>query len=447
MKRMMALLLASGLALTACGGGANQGGNAAKPAEQPPAAASGPQKITVYARSGIYFNTLKAVAPNFTKETNINVDVVEIGRDGYQDKVSTQLIGKNAGVDVVLILSNYMGQFGGGGQLENLDPYFSKGLAPKDWDINNFVPAAAKSVQYKGKSYAVPMDVSTMFLFYRKDLIQNPPQTWDEYLATAKQFTKSINPSSPTEFGSTFQGKRQETQPKEWYQYFWSMGGKFFDDKMEPQLNSEAGVKALSFVVDNYKKDKIYPPDITTYEFAEVQSAFQNGKTAMAIEWNPAYPTISDKAKSPQVADKFGIELVPGVKGADGKVFRTPFMHTWTLAVNSASKQKEAAFKFITWVTSKSHAKDYALSGGIPAVVDVLKDPEVQAKRPEFPMILKSFEIAQVEPDLPEYPQIHQFVSEAITVALAGEKSPKEALDAANQKTRQLLDQRGYYKK
>lgn len=444
MKKFLATTLAASMFLAACGG--------TKPAEQKPAAdapkpAAEAQKITVYARSGIYFNTLKSVAPKFTEETKINVDVVEIGRDGYQDKVATQLLGKNAGVDVVLILSNYMGQFGGGGQLENLDPYFTKNLAPQDWNINNFLPAAAKSVQYKGKTFAVPMDVSTMFLFYRKDLIPTPPQTWDEYREVAKKFTKSVNPSSPTEFGATFQGKRQETQPKEFYNYFWSMGGQFFNDKMEPQLNSEASVKALQYVVDNYKTHKIYPPDITTYEFAEVQSAFQNSKVAMAVEWNPAYPTISNKEKSPQVAEKFAIDLVPGVKGADGKINRTPFMHTWTLAVNSASKQKEAAFKFITWVTAKGNAKQYALSGGIPAVVDVLKDAEVQAKRPEFPMILKSFEIANVEPDLPEYPQIHQFVSEAITLALAGEKSPKDALEQANTKVKQLMEQRGYYKK
>ena len=442
MKRFLAVFLVLVLVLGLAAGCAKSAG------QQPTApSVSAPQKITVYARAGIYFNTLKAVAPEFTKGTGIQVDVVEIGRDGYQDKVSTQLIGKNSAVDVVLILSNYMGQFGGGGQLEALDPYFGKGLAPQDWDINNFVPAAAKSVQYKGKTYAVPMDVSTMFLFYRKDLIPNPPQTWEEYRDVAKQFTKSVNPKSPTEFGATFQGKRQETQPKEWYNYFWSMGGEFFDANMNPTVNSDAGIKALTYIVDNYRTYKIYPPDITTYEFSEVQSAFQNGKVAMAVEWNPAYPNIASKDKSPQVYDKFAIDLVPGVKGSDGQIYRTPFMHTWTLAINSASRQKEAAFKFITWVTAKSHAKDYALSGGIPAVVDVLKDPEVQAKRPEFPMILKSFQIAKVEPDLPEYPMIHQYLSEAITLALAGEKTPKQALDDANAKIKTLLEQRGYYKK
>lgn len=444
MKKILALLLAFGLFLTACSGSTKKESPAA-PATTAPAT-SEPAKITVYARSGIYFNTLKAVAPAFTQETKVEVNVVEIGRDGYVDKVSTELLGKSTGVDVVLILSNYMGQFGSGGQLEPLDPYFTKGLAPKDWAIANFVPAAAKSVQFKGKTYAVPMDVSTMFLFYRKDLIPNPPQTWDEYRDVAKQFTKSSNPNSPTEFGSTFQGKRQETQPKEFYNYFWSMGGQIFDAKYVPTINSEAGIKALTYIVDNYRTLKVYPPDITTYEFAEVQSAFQNGKTAMAVEWNPAYPNLIDKTKSPLVAEKFAIDLVPGVKGADGKINRTPFMHTWTLAINSASKQKEAAFKFITWVTSKTHAKDYALSGGIPAVVAVLNDPEVQAKRPEFPMILKSFQIAQVEPDVPEYPQVHLIISEAISIALAGEKSPKDALNQANAKIKQLMEQRGYYK-
>lgn len=389
--------------------------------------------ITVMARAGIYFNALTAIAPDFEKETGIHVNVQEVGRDGYLQKVSTQLLGQDKGMDVVLMLNNYIGQFGAGGQFEALDKYVKDSSS----DMNRFLPASAESVKYQNKIYALPFDVSTMFLIYRKDLIQAPPTTWEAYRKLAEQFTKSKNPNSPTEFGIAFQGKHGETQPKDFYQYFWSMGGQFFDKDMNPTLSSKEGVQALSFLVDAFRKDKLMPPDATTYEFPEVLSAFQNEKAAMVIDWNAAYPQLADQTKSPKVSDKFGIAEVPG---------GVSFTHTWTLAINSASVNKEASFKFINWVTGDG-AKKYALAGGIPAVKSVLEDKEIVKTRPEFPAIVASVAKAKAEPNLPEWPRIHEYVSDAISKALAGEKSPEEALKEADKKTKELLEQRGYYKK
>ncbi|ALS20540.1 MULTISPECIES: sugar ABC transporter substrate-binding protein [Paenibacillus] len=428
-KRTIASLLALVLSAAGC---------APAPEQQSAGGANGQgenkqEAITVAARSGIYYNALSQIAPEFEKETGIKVTVQEIGRDGYLQKVSTQLLGQGEGMDVVLMLNNYIGQFGAGGQFEPLDDYLKKSNSSMD----RFLPASAESVKYGDKIYAMPFDVSTMFLIYRKDLIPTPPTTWEEYRQLAEKFTKSKNPQSPTEFGIAFQGKRGETQPKDWYQYFWSMGGSFFDQDMKPTVNSEAGVKALTYVVNNFRTNKLMPPDITTYEFPEVLSAFQNEKVAMAINWNAAYPQLADAAKSPKVSDKFGIAEVPG---------GVSFTHTWTLAINSVSKNKEAAFKFVDWVTGEG-AKKYALAGGIPAVKSVLEDSEVVKARPEFPDIIKSVEKAKTEPNLPEWPRIHESISEAISLALAGEKSPKEALDIANRSIQDLLEQRGYYKK
>lgn len=392
------------------------------------------EAITVVAQAGILYTALSAVAPDFEQETGIKVNVQELGRDAYMQKLSTQLLAQEQGLDVALVLNNYVGQFAAGGQFENLEPYFAKDGS----GLERFLPASAESVKYNGKPYALPLELSTMFLIYRKDLIPEPPTTWEEYDQLAEKFTKSKNPASPTEFGTTFQGKRGYTQPKEWYQYFWSMGGELFNESnWTPTLNSEAGVKALTFVVDNYRKDKVVPPDATTYEFPEVLSAFQNEKVAMAIEWNAAYSRLADEKQSPKVFDKFAIADVPG---------GVSFIHSWSIAVNSASKKKEAAYKFISWVTNQG-AKKYALAGGVPPVKSVLRDPEVIKARPEFPAIEASINRAKLEPNLPEWPRIQEMITDGLSKALAGEKSPKEALDETNKSIYDLLESRGYYKK
>ncbi|CAM4141570.1 sugar ABC transporter substrate-binding protein [Paenibacillus alkaliterrae] len=396
-------------------------------------AATKGETITVVAQSGVLYNSLNKLGPDFEKETGIKVNVQEIGRDAYLQKVSTQLLGKDEGLDVALVLNNYVGQFAAGGQFEDLGPFMEK----NGTNLEHFLPASVQSVKYKEKTYAMPLELSTMLLIYRKDLIPNPPKTWEEYAELAEKFTQSKNPQSPTEFGTTFQGKRGYTQPKEWYQYFWAMGGELFDKDTKPTLNSEAGVKALTFVVDNFRKHKVVPPDATTYEFPEVLSAFQNEKVAMAVEWNAAYSQLKDQTKSPKVFDKFAVTQVP-----DG----VSFIHAWSIAINTASKKKEAAYKFISWVTNEG-AKRYALAGGVPPVKSVLQDPELIKERPEFPYIEAAINRAKLEPNLPEWPSIQEMITDGISKALAGEKSPKDALDETNASIHKLLESRGYYKK
>ncbi|WP_342433254.1 sugar ABC transporter substrate-binding protein [Neobacillus sp. FSL H8-0543] len=430
-KKLIALILVLVLIVTACAPGTSQN-------QSTSGSGSGDSKedvkeINVIARSGTYYNNLSKVAPEFEKETGIKVNLQEVGRDGYLQKVSTQLLGQGDSTDVILMLNNYIGQFGEGGQFEPLDSYMKE----NNFNLDHVIPAVAESVTYKEQVFAMPLDTSTHFLFYRKDLIPNPPETWEEYREVAKKFTQSQNPDSPTEFGTTFQGKRGETQPKEWYQYFWAMGGEILDKDNKPTLNSDSGVEALTYVVDNFRKEKIVPPDATTYEFPEVLSAFQNEKVAMAVEWNTAYPQLADANTSPKVSDKFAIADVPGGK---------PFIHTWTLAINSNSKMKDAAYKFISWVSSPAGAKKYALAGGFPPIPEVLEDPEVIKLRPEFPDLQRTLMKAKAEPSLPEWPRLHEFITDAISKALAGEKSPKEALDEANDSIYDLLESRGYYK-
>ncbi|GAI77280.1 unnamed protein product, partial [marine sediment metagenome] len=68
-----------------------------------------------------------------------------------------------------------VGELASAGVIESLDGYFAdKELYPYDKEKVGFLPVSFKSVNYKGEIYAFPFVISTMFLYYRKDLIDNP---------------------------------------------------------------------------------------------------------------------------------------------------------------------------------------------------------------------------------------------------------------------------------
>ena len=443
MKKLLVTIAALTLIVTGCGNsnvssdstpaqGSSENAPAAATPADPAAGDLSGSEIHIMARAGQYYNILSEISSQFTEQTGIRVNVQEVGRDGFLQKVSTQLLGGSNSVDAVVTINNYVGQFAAGGQFENLDPFIEK----YGDNMDRFLPIAQEAVTYNGSVYAMPVNVGTMFLIYRSDLIQTPPATWDEYLQVAKQFTKSATPDSVTEFGATFQGKRGETLPKEWYQLLWSMGGEIFDEDMKPLLDSEASIKAVNYVYDLYKTDKVLAPDTTTYDFPECLSAFQNEKVAMSILWNSGIPQLKNEETSPLVYDKYAIAPVPGVS----------FNHSWTIAMNSASKSKDAAYQYMAWLTGEEGAKQYALAGDIPPVKAVLEDAEVLAKYPEYEMIIDTLGKAKGEPNIPEWPVIHEMIAESLSKVLADEKKADEAMTELNQRIEDTMQKAGYYK-
>lgn len=391
-----------------------------------PAFAQAPEPITLAVRAGGCFTTYSGIASDYEKATGGKVTVEQISRNDYLQRITTQLLGGSTSIDLVLILHNYVPQFAQGGVIEPLNGYLdAAGLS-----MDRYLPVTAEAVTYNDAVYAIPYDVSTQHLWYRTDLIENPPTTIEEYRAVARDFTRSINPASPTEFGTTFQGKRGEALPKEWYNYFFAFGGKFLDEAGKPIINSQAGIDALSFVVENLRQEQIYPPDATTFEFPETVSAFSEGKTAMMVNWIGAYPVL-DAERAPLVYDKFALTQTPGGK---------PYMQAWTMAMNAASTKKQAAFDFVNYVTTEALANYSFQPCFYPAVRSVLEDPATAEAHPEAPAFLAALNAAQTEPMLPEWPRIHEVINEALSVALAGEKTPQQALDDANAAIADLLD-------
>lgn len=403
--------------------------------------------IHILVRTGAEADGMKTAAnyynKNVTPKTGIKVVIDEIGRHGYLTRVVTMLLGRSSKYDAVFLLSNYVGEAASAGVIEPLDKYFAdKELYPYDKEKVGFLPVSFKSVEYKGKIYAFPFVISTMFLYYRKDLIDNPQKlsTWDGFLDLAKQFTRSYNPASPTEFGTVMQVKPGETLPKEWYVYFWSFGGKFFDENWKPQFNSSAAIEALKFKVDLVRKYKVVPPDVDTYEYMEVFSALETGKVPFAIQWDAAYPDLR-KA----LGDKIEIRETPHKPGFNPAAFT----HTWTFPINAYSKHKKEVFRFLAWLTSDPKGSLWvAKKMTIPLPTQqVFFNPDVLAVNPQWKYMFEFMkQYGKAEVAIPEWPMIHDTINTFFSMAFAGEITPEAACKLVNTKIEDIMRRGGYYK-
>jgi multiple sugar transport system substrate-binding protein len=381
-------------------------------------------EIKLLVRTGVESEALRQLVPSFELETGIHVQLIELARESYFSSVSTQLFAGSNAFDLAFIPSTYIAQFS-----------LAKVIQPKltnlrDLDLEDFIISNA----FENKLYALPTDVSTHLLYYRSDLISSPPQTWDEVIKLARQFTKLNNPNSPTKWGLGITGLATEELPKIFDTILWSFGGDIIDAQGQIALDSLPSIKAGQWL-QQLVLDKVVPPDVLSLGFANVREALNKGEIAMAVPyWNAAAGTMNGSGHAGHIK----VALVPGVVGADGALQRNSFQHSWELAINTNSMHPEEAWKFIAYATGKQGGKLYAKAGGTPARKSLLSDPDLQKLRPEFSLVMDSMKISRNEPIVSYYPLMVNIQNEALTQILTLHQSPEKALSVAASKLRSL---------
>src|SRR5690606_38096635 len=159
--------------------------------------------IVVLIMSGPEADGLRRVVEQYTRETGNPVEVMEVGRQVQRNLLTQLLLSGSDTIDLGYTSSMELATFQAAGVIEPLDAYMANSaITDPGFNRDDYLVWH----QIGGQTYAIPFEASIHYMFYRKDLIPNPPQTWDEYIEVAKQFTRSQNPQSPTLYGTSMTG-------------------------------------------------------------------------------------------------------------------------------------------------------------------------------------------------------------------------------------------------
>ena len=391
------------------------------------------EKVVVMVRTGVEADAIRAVAQAYTKATGRPVEMMEIGRSGYYATLHTQLVAGTDAFDLAQANDVDVGVLAEAKTIAPIGPYLEdpRQTDPKTFDLKDI----AFVYGYKGQTYAIPFDVSTHFLYYRKDLVKTPPATWDEYFEEAKRWTRRLDEKSPTMFGASFTALAGSEQPKVFYSVMWSMGGWIIDEQGRVGVDSPGAVAAGEFYA-KLRDAKLLPPDVFSWGFSNVKDALETGIVAMAAPyWNAAYPMIKS-GKSP-LKDQIAITLVPGVRRPDGTIYRTPFQQGKILLMNNSSKRKEDAWGFYRYLTSKEGMRIMTQAGGTPSRFSLLRDASLQP-REYFDLMEASLKIAKGDPAPPFYLKQHEAMNEALSKIVTGKGEVKASLSHAAETIRRL---------
>ncbi len=385
---------------------------------------------------------------------DIKLKWVVLEENVLRQRLTTDIATQGGQFDVLTIGMYEAALWGAKGWLEPM-----KDL-PADYQLDDVFPSVRDGLSVKGTLYALPFYAESSMTYYRTDLFKAAGLTMPERPTWTQmgEFAAKLNKPDQGQYGICLRGKAGwgenmaliTTVANAW-------GGRWFDEKWQPEFTGPEWTGALTFYVDTMKK--YGPPGASSNGFNENLALFNSGKCAMWVDATVAGSFVTDKSQS-KVADSVGFTYAPHEKTDKGSAW----LYSWALAIPTSSKAKDAASTFTQWATSQAYAKLVADKDGIANVppgtrASTYSDAYMKAA-PFAKITLES--LKTVDPKspsakpvpyvgiqlvtIPEFQGIGTQVGKLFSGALVGTSTVEKALADAQSTTEREMKRAGYPK-
>ena len=409
------------------------------------------EKLTIAWAQWDPANYLDELSKDFTAETGIEVDLVQISWSHFQDQVFTAFVGKSDRYDIVIGDSQWLGRNSVGGHYVDLTDWINENI-----DVDSIYATAMEAfAEYpkgSGKYWALPAEVDANGFLYRTDLFEDPnekakfkekygyelapPKTYKELRDIAEFFTRP-----PNLYGiAPWYSKEYDGITMGFQQVMWSYGGSYGDPetyKVNGHINSDDVLKALEY----YKSLKEFsPPDAPNYYWAETLDAFKAGKVAMAMDYFAFFPGVVDSNQNPNYYDKTGFFVSPA--GPKGHAIS---IGGQGMSISAYSKNQKIAKRYMKWFMQKPVQEKWAQLGGFTPHEEVLQSEVFLNATPFNKAFAASFPYLRDFWAVPEYAELLEACQTGWNQVIIGSKSAKEALDEIARKHEAIFEDAGYY--
>lgn len=359
-------------------------------------------KLVIWINGDKGYNGLAEVGKKFEQETGIKVTVEH--PDKMEEKYP-QVAATGDGPDIIFWAHDRFGGYAQSGLLAEISPdaNFQQKIFPFTWD----------AVRFNGKLIGYPISVESLSLIYNKDLLPEPPKSWEEIAALDKKMRA--------------QGKSAMMFNLQEPYFTWPLlaaGGayafKLNDGRYDVKDTGvdNAGAKAgMSFLVDQVKAKTLNAD--TDYSIAE--AAFNKGQTAMTINGPWAWSNI-DKSKI-----NYGVTLLPTLNGKPSKTF----VGVLSAGINAASPNKELAKEFLENYLLTDSGLD-AVNKDKPLGAVALKSFQQTLEKDErIAATMNNARNGDIMPNIPQMAAFWYAMRTATLNALSGRQSVDAALKDA----------------
>ncbi|MCW8849953.1 MAG: extracellular solute-binding protein [Melioribacteraceae bacterium] len=301
-------------------------------------------------------------------------------------------------------------------------------------DTLSLVPQALESCKINNQLIALPMYLDIGVLYYRRDLIQELPNseeieeklknsiTWEDFFELSKSFDQKINPFY------IFPADNYEGLICSFYEILHNQNDKFFqkdtlDWKSEEVRNS---ILLLSSMINKYK---ISPQIVTDYRENSCYDYFIYNNGVFLRGW-ASFPKDSRALlESDRKAKLIEQAALPHIEGS--KPVST--IGGWNIMLSKYSEHKEEAFEFIKYINKIESQKIFYKTGALLPVISSIYEDEVFIR--EHPDLLKNKELLDMgvhRPFLANYTKISDVLSFYTNKVMKNQLSVDSAITYTN---------------
>ncbi|GAA3656537.1 sugar ABC transporter substrate-binding protein [Microbacterium marinilacus] len=411
--------IASTLVLAGCGraeGGGAGGGDAGGGEAIDDSPATGTVEVWAMGNEG---EVLGDLAAQFEEENpDVTIEVTAVPWESAHDRIATSIAGGET-PDVTMLGTTWVGEFAATGAFEPTP----EGLV----DSASFFPGSWDTTIVDDVAYGVPWYVDTRVLYYRTDLAEaagvEAPTTWDEYA----EFAAALKD------GGAASGVSLPPGGFDSWQYVaplaWQQGGDILAEDGETfTLDSPEWHEAFEFYA-GFFEDGVSEP--VRLEGGEIEQKFISGEVGSFFS-GPFHVSLLREQGGEDFADRFAVSMVPG---ADT---RTSFTGGGNLAVFDDSENRDAAWKFVRWLSQpETQVAWYDISTDLPSVEAAWEDPTF-AEDPYLSVFGEQLRDSKAPPSIPTWAQVSAVIDQELEKVTRGETSVDDALATVQQQAESI---------
>jgi sn-glycerol 3-phosphate transport system substrate-binding protein len=404
------------------------------------ALAQAPVEVSFYypiAVGGPIPKIIDGLVADFEKE-NPGIKLRPIYSGTYQDTITKALTAVKSGEPPVtsILLSTDMYTLI---DEDAVVPFDDLIRTPEDqaW-LKAFYPGFMENSQTGGKTWGIPFQRSTIVLYYNKEAFKEagldpsrPPANWKEQIEYAQKLTKRDATGKVTQWGIQI--------PSSGFPYWLfqalaiqagtnlmnATGTQTYYDRPEV-------IEGLAYWVDLVNKYKVHPEGIV--EWGTTPKDFFEKKVAMMWTTTGNLTNVRSNAKF-----DFGVAMLPAGKQRGSPTGGGNFY----LFKKSTPAQREAAFKFIKWVTTPQRAAQWGIDTGYVAVrPDAWETPAMKQYVAGFSaaaVARDQLPYAKAELSTHDNQRVTKALNDGLQAALTGTKTPEQAMKDAQREAERLL--------
>ena len=330
--------------------------------------------------------------------------------------------------DALLVDVTWLPKYVAADWLQPLDPWFD------DADIDALVAGARLGNSVNGDLYRWPLGADVGLLYWRKDLMPEPPRTASDLI----QIASRLRADGKVKDGFVWQGRQYEGLSCNFVEFLSAFGGTWLDPVTgQPELDSKAA-RATVHWMQQLISEGTSPLAVSNYAEPETLQAFKAGDAALMRNWPYAWAEL--QSDSSAVKGRVGVTTMVAEPGASPAAT----LGSWGFSLLRGSQHQQATAEAIRALTSSQAQRDRFLQQGYtPTEASLFEDPELLEASPVLTQLKEALAIAVPRPITPLYAQMSDLLQRQLSGVLTEKRDPDQAMEQLQGSTITLLRSAG----